>query len=70
MPSASPSADEERAARALYDALKAADPTGYYGHFRTDERVTIDGVFDLVLLARALGLRAPKRSSRGAYTKQ
>ena len=56
----SPTQDELAAAQRIYDALKAADDTGFFLHrpgegFGDTESV-IDGCFDLVAVARALGL--------------
>lgn len=45
---------DERLARAIYVALETADQKAFIGEFSTTNRVTVDGKFDLLALARVL----------------
>ena len=49
--------EAEVIARAIYDAMLEGSRNGFFGIYRPGERVTIDGQFNLLRVARALQRR-------------
>jgi hypothetical protein len=53
-PDTTTSPEAEALAKAIYDALKGADPTAFMQPFERGENIAIDGYFNLMTVAALL----------------